>query len=131
MLAPVELDTLAQARLEDAEALLRAGRFDGALYLCGYSVELALKSRICQTLGWSGYPSTNQEFQNYQSFRTHNLNVLLRLSGVENLIRTVYLTEWSVVVLWNPEVRYAPIGTASTGDVQLMIGATRGLLGVL
>jgi hypothetical protein len=75
-----KLEKLAQARLEDAEVLFKATRYDGSIYLCGYAVELALKARICKTLGWSGFPSTRSEFSNYQSFKTHNLDVLLRLS---------------------------------------------------
>ncbi|MCB0065385.1 MAG: HEPN domain-containing protein [Caldilineaceae bacterium] len=70
-----------KARLEDAEVLLAANRYDGAMYLCGYAVELALKARICRTLKWAGYPSTRKEFEGYQSLRTHDLKVLLHLSG--------------------------------------------------
>jgi HEPN domain-containing protein len=44
-----ELDTIARARLKDAKSLLAAGSFDGATYVCGYAVELALKAQICQT----------------------------------------------------------------------------------
>ncbi len=35
-----ELDRIARARLEDAKALLAAGRFDGATYVFGYTVEV-------------------------------------------------------------------------------------------
>jgi len=45
-----ELDKLAQARLDDAQALLAANRYDGATYLCGYAVEMALKARTCRVL---------------------------------------------------------------------------------
>src|SRR5918992_4827142 len=126
-----ELRRMAQARLEDAEALVRAGRYDGAIYICGYAVEMALKARICETLNWSGYPSTRSEFQNYQTFRTHDLNVLLRLSGVENRIRMEFVTEWQAVTDWDPEVRYQAVGTASQRNAMLMIEATIALLRVL
>jgi HEPN domain-containing protein len=46
----VDLTNLAKARLEDAELLNTHGRYDSAQYLCGYAVELALKTRICKTL---------------------------------------------------------------------------------
>ena len=71
--------------------LLRAKRFDGAFYLCGYSVELALKARICRTLKWSGFPQTGQEFQGLQSVKTHDLEVLLRFSGIEDRIKRKHL----------------------------------------
>ena len=81
MILLAELQNLSVARLEDAKILLSVGRFDGATYLCGYSVELGLKARICRILGWSEFPSTGNEFHAYRTFQTHELDVLLRLSG--------------------------------------------------
>lgn len=83
MISREQLGRLAKARLTDAQVLYKAGRFDGAFYLCGYAIELALKARICRTLKWPEFPETNQEFRPLQSFRTHDLAVLLRLSGRE------------------------------------------------
>lgn len=103
MLAKAELRKIAQARLRDAEILFSAKRYDGAVYLCGYAVEITLKERICKTLRWDGFPSTGREFQNFQSFKTHSLDVLLSLSGVEGNIKTNFLTEWSAVTDWDPE----------------------------
>jgi hypothetical protein len=68
-------------------------RYDGAIYLCGYAIEVALKARTCRTLGWAEFPETNREFENYRSFRTHDLEVLLNLSGVRNRILTDYVAE--------------------------------------
>jgi hypothetical protein len=58
-----ELRRLAFARLKDARALYAAGRYDAALYLCGYAVEIALKARICRTLRWEGFPQTRKQFR--------------------------------------------------------------------
>ncbi len=93
MISRAELIKIARGRLKDAQVLLDAGRYDGATYLGGYVVEIALKQRICKTLKWSGFPQTNKEFQGYQSLKTHDLNVLLSLSGVEAKIRTNYVIE--------------------------------------
>jgi len=114
--------------LRDAEALLTAKRLDGCIYLCGYAVEIALKARICRTLKWAVFPATNREFEGYASFRTHNLDVLLHLSGQEARIKTHLLAEWSIVVAWEPEARYRPIGTASAQDATDMVGATKAIL---
>ena len=46
MIGVDELDNIARARLDDAKALLVAGRFDSASYLSGYAVEVALKATI-------------------------------------------------------------------------------------
>ena len=83
MLTRKDLKDIIQARLDDADALHVAGRYDGAIYLCGYAVELALKCRICITLRWAGFPSSKKEFEKYQSLKTHTLDVLLSLSGYE------------------------------------------------
>src|SRR5262245_42078838 len=131
MITRSDLTKIARARLRDAEVLYRSRRYDGAIYLCGYAVEIALKVRICRTLPWPGYPSTGGEFQHYQSFRTHNLDVLLRLSGVEERIKTTLMTEWSTVAGWDPEARYRPIGSATRQAAALMIASARVLLRAL
>jgi HEPN domain-containing protein len=122
---------IARERLKDAEVLLNAGRYDGAIYLGGYVVELALKSRICKTLRWRDFPQTSGEFKNFQSFKTHDLIVLFALSGVEDKIKTRHLADWSAVASWNPESRYNPIGSASRTDAELLIEGARELLKVL
>jgi len=71
-----------------AAAILRANRkYDVAVYLCGYAIEIALKDRICRTLRWQGFPNTKKEFEGLSSFKTHNLEVLLQLSGADYRIR--------------------------------------------
>jgi len=92
-----ELKKLVSARLKDAEVLYNGKRYDGAVYLCGYAVELILKAKICKTLKWTEFPSTSGEFQGLQSFKTHRLDMLLRLSGQEVKIKTAYFADWSIV----------------------------------
>ncbi len=128
MISIGDLKKIAKARLIDAEALASCHRYEGAVYLCGYVVELGLKNRICKTLKWEGFPGSTKEFKGYQSFKTHNLDILLHLSGVEDIIKTGLLTEWSVVAVWDPESRYNPVGNVSFADVQLMISSSKSLL---
>jgi HEPN domain-containing protein len=117
MLTRAELRKIARARIQDARVLFRGRRYDGAVYLCGYAVELALKARICTVLHWPGFPSTSAEFKGLQSFKVHELDVLLRLAGREAKIKASYPVDWSVVTQWDPEVRYQPIGSANRADV--------------
>lgn len=131
MISRKEIRKVARARLKDAEALVSARRFEGAIYLCGYAVELGLKARICRTLKWQGWPSTRGEFDGFQSLKMHNLDVLLHLSGVEARVKTAMFIEWSIVAAWSPESRYNPIGTASASDAYQMVIATKLLLDVL
>jgi hypothetical protein len=131
MITRQDLDKIARARLLDAEALLKAKRYDGAIYLGGYVVEIALKNRICKTLKWKGFPQTSGEFHNFQSLKTHKLDVLLRLSGIEDRIKASYLTEWSIVSGWDPESRYNTIGTTSPTVAEEWIHSAKKLLAVL
>lgn len=98
MVAADTLRDLAQKHLADARVLQDAERYDAAIYLGGYAIELALKARICYTLNWLGYPDSNSEFQHYQSFRTHNLEVLLSLSGIAASVKLLYQAEWSLII---------------------------------
>ena len=128
MLLRAELRKIARARLKDAELLFAARRFDGAVYMCGYAVELALKARICRTLNWNGFPATRREFESYGAFKTH---VLLHLSGIESSITSNYFVDWSDVATWNPEVRYNPIGSATRPQAARMLAAAKRLIRVL
>lgn len=122
---------LARSRLQDAEVLFNSRRYDGSVYLCGYAVELALKARICKTLRWSHFPETSAEFRELQSFRTHNLDILLRLSGIESTINSTQLADWSVVATWEPELRYRIAGSTTYTEAQNMLRSTEALLRII
>jgi hypothetical protein len=127
MISRAELLDLARARIRDAEALRRAGRYDGAVYLAGYAVELCLKARICRTLRWQGFPETTGEFHGFTSLKTHNLDVLLRLSGVEAKVKATSLGDWSLAAQWSPEIRYRPAGSATATDADDMLLVAKNL----
>ena len=131
MLLKSELKRIATARLQDAELLLTNGRYDGAAYLCGYVLELRLKYRICVTLRWAGFPESNKEFDGLQSFKTHDLNFLLKLSGIYDKVKSSNLGDWSAVSHWKPEWRYTPVGTTTSVGAANMIMATKRLLKIL
>lgn len=131
MISIAVLRAISDARLEDAFVLLANDRLDGAAYLCGYAIELALKARICSTLNWKGFPETGGEFENFKSFKTHKLDVLLALSGQEQRIKTEQISGWSAISTWDPEVRYKAVGLTDRADVELMLASVRYLLDVL
>ena len=131
MITKSDLKKLARARLKDSEVLFQQRRYDGAFYLCGYALEIALKARICRTLKWSGYTHTRREFESLNSFKTHDLEILLQLSGIENKIRTNFPTQWAIMVTWNPEIRYSVVGSADPSDATDIINATKILLRVI
>jgi hypothetical protein len=131
MLNRTDLTSIARARLRDAKVLLSNGRSDGAAYLCGYAVEIALKARIVKTLRWSGFPESSGEFEGYRSFKTHDLDILLHLSGWEAKIKTTLLAEWSAIKEWNPESRYERPGQMTHAKASAMIDSVKAILGVL
>lgn len=128
MIKSSDIKNIAIARLEDSEILFNAQKYDGSFYICGYAIELGLKYRICVTLNWDGYPSTKNEFTGYSSFKTHELEVLLRLSGREKIIKSKFFADWNIVVDWDPEDRYEPIGSINKKDARLMINSSRNTL---
>lgn len=131
MLTQAELRGIARERLKDARVLLRAGRYDGAVYLAGYVVEIALKARVCQTLKWSGFPETSREWEPFRSLKTHSFDTLLLYTGIETRIRANLSTEWSVVKDWSPEDRYGRPGSVTANDAKDMIDAVGKLVRVL
>jgi hypothetical protein len=94
-------------------------------------VEIALKARICRTLKWVGFPEHPKEFQALTSFKTHDLDMLLFLSGREQRIKTNHLAEWSAIATWDPEVRYKVPGSAKKADAELLLKSADALLSVL
>jgi hypothetical protein len=117
MLTVRQLRELARERMKDAEALFDTERYEGAMYICGYAVEIALKARICKTLKWPEFPSADKEFQKkYQFLKTHSLELLLSYSGREDRILTNFKAQWSLVVVWDPQSRYTltPKSTRAT-----------------
>ena len=128
MIAIADLRSVAEARLRDAQVLLQEGRYDGAAYLAGYAVEIAIKARICQTLGWTGFPESRREFEGYASFKTHDLAVLLHLSGQESAILERYKEEWDRIVAWTPEERYSSVGSVEELTAHERVVVTRILI---
>ena len=125
------LTSLARARLKDADALFSKRRYDSAGYICGYAVEIALKARIVKTLKWSGFPSNGSELEGLENLKTHNLRLLLRLSGRDAKIKAKFTGEWLVVSPRNPESRYDPPGNVTQANAQRMIESARIVVGAL
>ncbi len=128
MIAIAELRKTAREHLRLAGILHKNRAYDGAVYHCGYAVEIALKARFCRTLHWTEFPFTGGDFQNFKSLQTHNLETLLALSGIRERIKVAFNQEWSVVSAWNPEQRYDPVGTQTAAASNGMIAATRKLV---
>ncbi|HKL01763.1 MAG TPA: hypothetical protein VJ943_16035, partial [Desulfotignum sp.] len=67
----------------------------------------------------------------YSTFKTHDLDVLLHLTGLEDTVKLQYMTEWSIVAQWNPEARYKPIGSVKEADAKDMLDSVKELIKLL
>lgn len=128
MIPVAELKSIAESHLLDAEVLFAGNRFDGVIYISGYVLEISLKARICETLGWDKFPDNEK---GYTSFKTHNIEVLLHLSGIEDQIRKNLPAELSFAVNWNPECRYTRRGNTTKNSAQQMLDSVKALRGAL
>lgn len=131
MITRTDLRKTAREYLQSAKILQANRKYDVAIYLCGYAVEIALKDRICRTLKWPGFPATSGEFSDYRSFQTHNLETLLHLTTIEDRVKAALGGDWSTVARWNPEQRYNPRGTYTAADTANTVNATKKALKVI
>lgn len=103
---------MANSKIAEAIVLFDNGYNDAAYYLCGYAVEFALKSAICNRLGVEMFESVAEIKEVAKSFKIHRLRDLLILSSLkptfeENRSEDEELSgAWSLVVEWNEQKRY-------------------------
>lgn len=103
-----ELHILADARVADAEVLLRAGRWGAAYYLLGYAVECALKA--CAAKQFREHEVPERTVVN--DFYTHGLDRLLNISGARAALDelasadSTFGRNWYTVRDWSERSRY-------------------------
>jgi len=123
MISYKKLQKIADTRLKDSRVLYKRGQFNGAVYICGYANEFALKAIICKKLKLHGIPNIKEEFQSItktiEGIRTHDLEKLLELlrtlkgKKIVDEIHTDHSSEWNKILDWSPEQRYLPIDEKS------------------
>lgn len=101
-------------RLDDARALLQAGRWRGAMYMAGYAVECLLKTKLMRVYGCRTLRDLETELQRrgvlaeQATVFTHQLELLLRLTQRLEPLRQ-HRTLWpqfTLVNRWLPAWRY-------------------------
>ncbi len=110
-----KIQEIAEQRLAEAELLFQNGHYDGACYLVGYCVELALKAVICKTLDLDDLFTTN--CKTFQNTRLSNSNLMSSWSTITNQ-----------ALKWSEESRYKEIGTRTQQDTQKLIESVKTLL---
>ncbi len=103
-----DLQTLADARVADANVLLDAGRSPAAYYLVGYAVECALKACVAKQIKEHDFPDRKLINDSY----THSLEQLLKISGLKAQFDgriaadEAFEVNWTTVKDWNESSRY-------------------------
>lgn len=103
-----DFQILAATRRKEAKRLLDADYWDGAYYLSGYVVELALKARIAKTFMRHTWP--DRDF--ILSIHTHDLTKLVKAAGLgpdldqEIATNRGVAVNWEIVKDWNEHSRY-------------------------
>jgi HEPN domain-containing protein len=104
----IDLQRIAQAKLDDAALLLSHGRFANAYYLAGYAVEIGLKACIAKQISRETIP--DKAFVN--AIYTHGLKALVGVAGLSTELRreegqsSKFAANWGLVANWTPEIRY-------------------------
>ena len=103
-----DLQQLAEMRFEEARLLFDARKFDGAYYLAGYAVELALKACIAKLTNQHDF--YNKDIAN--NCFNHKPETLVRVAGLQFRLEAAMLADidlqanWIVACAWTESSRY-------------------------
>lgn len=131
-LTPQTLKRLVEIRIAEARVLLDAGFYDGACYLCGYVIELALKAVVCKVLRLADYPVSKLK----GTFRTHSPEELLLLAGLQSafnfhvLANPTFANNWATVTRFGPDQRYSANKTKTDAEevIEAVVNEPDGVL---
>ncbi len=131
--SPEQIEELVKTRIEEARILFHAGKFDGAFYLSGYSIELALKAKICRRFGVPNLFTTDETKlkdigginEVRKAVKTHNLLTLLIFSGLKEKFDIDKASEKSLSLgsstffqRWSEELRYNRVDQSAKMNVK-------------
>jgi hypothetical protein len=125
----LEIQNMALSRVKEAKVLFRNHLYDAAIYMAGYSIELAFKAAICKTLDIDDFFSPNKHPE-AKSLKTHKLDDLLKFSGlftkfeIEKSSNPHFYAQWShLKTVWSEQLRYEPIGKTQRQDAKKLLFA--------
>jgi len=128
MLSQEDLEKLIVERLSEAQILHDAGKYGGAIYLCGYTVELGLKYIILRDQ-LCGFPEDDDEFKLYEKVKTHNLQKLFDILDKKELKdNKTFWSAWGEVLKWKPGIRYSRIDEVTEESSSGMLDSARAIL---
>jgi HEPN domain-containing protein len=120
-----EFQVLTEQRLLEAKALLDLEKWDGAYYLAGYAVELALKACIIKMLmATDAFPKKDFSKDCY----THSIVTLIKQATLDDALRFAkdadpeFHSNWATANDWNEEKRYHRINKSEAEELYDAIG---------
>ena len=149
MKSAAEIKELSHLRLAEATILCGQEKYDGAFYLAGYSIELMLKAKICEHFGIDNlFDKEGCKIPDISDLRkvveTHNINLLLILSGLEEKFREARILNTKIRSAysffsastgkktdWHEQVRYLPKGSKTAQEVKEFIDLLHDEAGML
>lgn len=111
-------------RWKDAQSLHDAGRFQVAIYLCGYSLECELKYRVCASRRQGRM--VEREAKNLG----HDLFRILAAAGLVQTLsreRDLFSAFHDINGMWSTEMRYSG-RVGSSGESQRFLRDSRALI---
>ena len=131
----VDIQTLADLRLEEAEYLSKGGYLDGAFYLAGYSIELYLKAKSAENLDvFDFYSQYAPKSDLSKTFLIHNLERLVLLSGLQTKFSAARNVDvsldncWETIRTWSEIRRYDIKGLHDQDEVDEFINALKTII---
>jgi hypothetical protein len=121
-----EIMRLSKERLSEAKILFDNGKFDGAYYLSGYSIELALKAKICERFCIPNLFTSDEK----------KLQAIVGINEVRKAVRTANNKSLSLgnsifFQNWSEDIRYKPcgsIGKPECGELLELLAKENGIL---
>jgi len=126
-----DLQSIAQAKVDDAHLPFQNGRFSNSYYLAGYAIEIALKACIAAQISAETIPDKDI----LRKVLNHEFPVLVGLAGLATALKeqqdsdSLFAANWAIVSEWKPDVRYE--STDSTAAQQMLSALTDAASGVL
>jgi HEPN domain-containing protein len=114
-----DLRALATLRLREARLLLNHRHWDGAYYLAGYAVELAIKACIARRTERFDFPDKDRANKSW----SHDLLPLLKTAALDGALRQEetrdadFLLNWNIVQGWEVDSRYNRNGEKEATDL--------------
>jgi HEPN domain len=125
-----ELQRMAEERIQDAKALLDAGRWEFAYYVAGYAVECALKACMLRRMIYTGW-IFDEGVKKLDECRTHEFVKLIQIAGMMGELNDSlkasaaaidgFVTNWETTNEWNVTSRYESRSEAEARKLYLAI----------